>query len=56
MDRVDGCRVIRMLDHSRERRDIRRDPLEEKDSRMKIWTRVMRSLENSRTHQPFGIY
>ena len=37
-----------MLDHSRERRDIRRDRLVEKDSRRKRWRIVMRRLENSR--------
>jgi hypothetical protein len=38
-----------MLDHSQERRDIRKGRLVEKDSRMKIWKIVMR-LESSRTH------
>jgi hypothetical protein len=40
-----------MLDHNRERRDIRRDRLVEKDSRTKIWKIAMRRLESSRTHQ-----
>ena len=41
-----------MLDHSRERRDTRRDLLVERDLKRKRWRTVMKRLVNSR-HSSF---